>query len=76
MIIGGINMTIEGTNELAFELYKKDWVKTKHNSFMPDWYLWTTVFTSHEKLPYLIKADKQLKMEHRVKKLKKLRNKI
>lgn len=62
--------------EEALKLYLKDWKKTKHNSFQPDFYVFKCVMGTGEIKPYILKATDLLKIKYRTEKLKKIKNKI
>jgi hypothetical protein len=62
--------------EEALRLYQKDWLKTKHNSFMPDMYLFKNVMNIKIVFPYIAKANESLKIKARTEKLRKIRSKI
>ena len=62
--------------EEALRLYQKDWVKTKHNSFMPDIYVFKNVMSVKDVMPYIVIAGDTIRMKMRIEKLKKIRNKI
>ena len=61
--------------EEALRLYQKDWVKTKHNSFMPDMYVFKNMSVK-EVMPYTLKAIESLKIKVRTAKLQKIKEKI
>ena len=62
--------------EEALRLYQNDWKKTKHNSFMPDMFLFKNAMSVEYTKPYMEKAENILKIKYRAEKLKKIKNKI
>lgn len=62
--------------EEALRLYQKDWLKTKHNSFMPDMYVFKNVMDIKIIFSYIEKANYSLKIKYRTERLKKIKNKI
>lgn len=60
----------------ALRLYQNDWKKTKHNSFMPDMYVFKNTLDVKETWPYVVRVQELLKLKIRALKLQKIKNKI
>jgi len=69
-------MVPDNIMEEALRLYQKDWLKTKHNSFMPDMYVFKNTMNIKIVFPYIAKANDSLKIKARTEKLYKIKEKL